>query len=116
LIKFAESQDQIPKDKRGEAPFSVDANLLHSSSEGKSGRPGEEAPETFQRTLDPEEAPDEAEYIEIGLKRAMPVALNGEALSPGDLDRSSTTMAATRHWPPRPRRKPLCRHEIARHL
>src|ERR671915_1857529 len=69
LIEFAEKhQIQVAKDKRGEAPFSVDANLLHSSSEGKVLEdPNEEPPSyVFQRTVSPEEAPDRAATIEIG--------------------------------------------------
>ncbi|MFN3262956.1 MAG: argininosuccinate synthase [Pikeienuella sp.] len=85
LIQWAEAhQVPVPKDKRGEAPFSVDANLLHTSSEGKVLEdPAEEAPDyVYQRTVDPEKAPDEPELIEIGYERGDPVSLNGEALSP----------------------------------
>ncbi|HEY0111682.1 MAG TPA: argininosuccinate synthase [Allosphingosinicella sp.] len=88
LIAFAE-QHQIPisKDKRGEAPFSVDANLLHSSSEGKVLEdPAVEAPEyVHQRTISPEEAPDKATVIEIGFDGGDPVSIDGEALSPATL-------------------------------
>ena len=88
LIAFAE-EHQIPiaKDKRGEAPFSVDANLLHTSSEGKVLEdPAEEAPDyVYQRTVRPEDAPDQAEYIEIGYDRGDPVSLNGTALSPAEM-------------------------------
>jgi argininosuccinate synthase len=88
LIAFAE-QHQIPiaKDKRGEAPFSVDANLLHSSSEGKVLEdPAAEAPEyVHQRTIAPEDAPDKATVIEIAFERGDPVAIDGEALSPANL-------------------------------
>jgi argininosuccinate synthase len=88
LINFAE-QHQIPvaKDKKGEAPFSVDANMLHSSSEGKVLEdPAEEAPEyVYQRTVSPEEAPDKATTIEIEFAKGDPVALNGEKLSPAAL-------------------------------
>ena len=66
LLEFAEKhQIPIAKDKRGEAPFSVDANLLHSSSEGKILEdPWEEADEmVYQRTISPEDAPDKATYI-----------------------------------------------------
>jgi argininosuccinate synthase len=88
LIHFAE-QHQIPisKDKRGEAPFSVDANLLHSSSEGKVLEdPAAEAPEyVHQRTISAEEAPDKATIIEIGFERGDPVSIDGEALSPATL-------------------------------
>jgi argininosuccinate synthase len=88
LIHFAE-QHQIPisKDKRGEAPFSVDANLLHSSSEGKVLEdPAAEPPEyVHQRTISPEEAPDKATEIEIAFERGDPVAIDAESLSPASL-------------------------------
>ncbi|MBL1434587.1 MAG: argininosuccinate synthase [Rhodobacteraceae bacterium] len=88
LLEFAE-QHQIPiaKDKRGEAPFSVDANLLHTSSEGKVLEdPAIEAPDyVYQRTVAPEDAPDVAEYIEITYAAGDPVALNGKALSPAEM-------------------------------
>ncbi len=88
LLKFAE-ENQIPiaKDKRGEAPFSVDANLLHTSSEGKVLEdPAVEAPEyVYQRTVDPEKAPDTPEYAEITFAKGDPVALNGKALSPAEM-------------------------------
>jgi argininosuccinate synthase len=88
LIVFAE-QHQIPvaKDKRGEAPFSVDANLLHSSSEGKVLEdPNVEPPGyVFQRTVAPEDAPDEATTIRIGFDRGDPVSIDGMALSPAEL-------------------------------
>ncbi|KNG93907.1 argininosuccinate synthase [Pseudaestuariivita atlantica] len=88
LIEFAE-QNQIPiaKDKRGEAPFSVDANLLHTSSEGKVLEdPAEEAPDyVYQRTVHPENAPDTPEYVEIGFEKGDAVSINGEKLSPAAL-------------------------------
>jgi argininosuccinate synthase len=88
LIDFAE-KNQIPiaKDKRGEAPFSVDANLLHTSSEGKVLEdPAQEAPDyVYQRTMDPEKAPDQPEYVEIGFEKGDAVSVNGEALSPAAL-------------------------------
>jgi argininosuccinate synthase len=88
LLAFAE-QHQIPiaKDKRGDAPFSIDANLLHSSSEGKVLEdPSVEAPEfVYQRTLAPEDAPDRAIEITIDFERGDPVAIDGEALSPAAL-------------------------------
>ena len=88
LIEFAE-QHQIPiaKDKRGEAPFSVDANLLHSSSEGKILEdPWVEADEiVYQRTISPEAAPDKATTIEIGFERGDAVSIDGKALSPAAL-------------------------------
>ncbi|MBM3558913.1 MAG: argininosuccinate synthase [Alphaproteobacteria bacterium] len=88
LIQFAE-QHQIPiaRDKRGEAPFSVDANLLHSSSEGKVLEDPWHAPDemVFQRTISPEQAPDRATTIEIEFARGDAVAIDGEALSPATL-------------------------------
>ena len=88
LLEFAE-QNQIPirKDKRGEAPFSVDANLLHSSSEGKILEdPAIEADEiVYQRTISPEQAPDRATVISIDFEHGDPVAIDGEKLSPAAL-------------------------------
>src|SRR5882757_7989374 len=88
LLEFAE-QNQIPiaKDKRGEAPFSVDANLLHSSSEGKVLEdPSQEADSiVYQRTISPEEAPDKASYVDIGFERGDAVSIDGEPLSPATL-------------------------------
>jgi argininosuccinate synthase len=88
LIDFAEkNQILVTKDKRGEAPFSVDANLLHSSSEGKVLEdPNQEPPPyVFQRTLSPEEAPDKATVIELGFERGDAVSLDGKRLSPATL-------------------------------
>jgi argininosuccinate synthase len=88
LIEWAEAhQVPIPRDKRGEAPFSTDANLLHTSSEGKVLEdPAEPAPGfVFQRTVDPEDAPDTPEVIEIGFERGDPVSVDGEPLSPAAL-------------------------------
>ncbi|MBY6154936.1 argininosuccinate synthase [Vannielia litorea] len=88
LIEFAEAhQIPIAKDKRGEAPFSVDANLLHTSSEGKVLEdPGQDAPDyVYQRTDDPMSAPDEPEYIEIGFEKGDAVNINGEAMSPATI-------------------------------
>ena len=88
LLEFAE-QNQIPvtRDKRGEAPFSVDANLLHSSSEGKVLEdPAEEAPEfVYQRTVRPEDAPDQATVIVLEFECGDPVAIDGTRLSPAAL-------------------------------
>jgi len=88
LIAFAETH-QIPvaKDKRGEAPFSVDANLLHSSSEGKVLEdPNEEPPPyVYMRTIAPEDAPDRATVITIGFAKGDAVSLDGRALSPAAL-------------------------------
>ena len=88
LIDFAEQhQIPIPKDKRGEAPFSCDANLLHTSSEGKALEdPWKEAPDyVYQRTVHPEEAPDTPAYIEIAFEKGDAVAINGKAMSPATL-------------------------------
>jgi argininosuccinate synthase len=88
LIEFAE-QHQIPiaKDKRGEAPFSVDANLLHSSSEGKVLEdPNTEVPDyVFSRTDDPEKAPDKPAVITIDFEKGDPVAIDGKKMSPATL-------------------------------
>ncbi len=88
LLEFAEAhQIPIAKDKRGEAPFSVDANLLHSSSEGKVLEdPAVEADAiVYQRTLSPEEAPDRATAVEIGFERGDAVSVDGERLAPATL-------------------------------
>jgi argininosuccinate synthase len=88
LLDFAEKhQIPIAKDKRGEAPFSVDANLLHSSSEGKVLEdPNVEAPEfVYQRTISPEAAPDKATEITIDFEKGDPVAIDGERLTPAAL-------------------------------
>jgi argininosuccinate synthase len=88
LLEFAEAhQIPIAKDKRGEAPFSVDANLLHSSSEGKVLEDPAEAPDVivYQRTLAPEDAPDRPTTIEIGFEQGDAVSLDGEPLSPATL-------------------------------
>ncbi len=88
LIDFAE-KNQIPvsKDKRGEAPFSVDANLLHSSSEGKvlEDPAVEPPPYVYMRTIAPEDAPDVATYVEIGFEKGDPVSIDGVHLSPAAL-------------------------------
>ncbi len=88
LIDFAEKhQILVPKDKRNEAPFSTDANLLHTSSEGKVLEdPWEETPEyVYSRTDDPENGPDQPEYITIDFERGDAVAVNGVGLTPASL-------------------------------
>src|SRR5690606_28780539 len=88
LIEFAEKhQIPIAKDKRGEAPFSVDANLLHISAEGKALEDPWYEPEEFvySRTVAPEAAPDRPTYVEIEFERGDPVAIDGERLSPASL-------------------------------
>jgi len=88
LIAWADAhQIEIAKDKRGEAPFSVDANLLHTSSEGKVLEdPAEPAPDyVYQRTVDPEAAPDKPETIEVGFEKGDAVSVNGKRLTPAAL-------------------------------
>ena len=88
LLEFAEKhQIPIAKDKRGEAPFSVDANLLHSSSEGKVLEDPAREPDSivFQRTLSPEDAPDKATIIEVGFEKGDAVSIDGAKLSPASL-------------------------------
>src|SRR5687768_7460675 len=88
LIDFAEKhQIPVPKDKRGESPFSTDANLLHTSSEGKVLEdPWEEVPDyVFSRTVSPEDAPDKPEIITVDFERGDAVAINGEGMSPATL-------------------------------
>jgi len=88
LIEYAD-QHQIPiaRDKRGEAPFSVDANLLHISAEGKVLEDPAVEPEeyVYSRTVAPEQAPDQPQYVEIDFARGDPVAVDGERLSPAAL-------------------------------
>ena len=88
LIAWAEQhQIPVPKDKRGDSPFSTDANLLHTSSEGKVLEdPWEEVPDyVYSRTVNPEDAPDVPEYITVDFARGDGTALNGEAMSPATL-------------------------------
>ncbi len=88
LLEFAEAhQIPIAKDKRGEAPFSVDANLLHTSSEGKVLEdPAEPAPDyVYQRTTHPEDAPDTPEHVEITFEKGDAVAIDGARMSPAAL-------------------------------
>ena len=120
LIEFAE-QHQIPiaKDKRGDAPFSVDANLLHASSEGKVLEdPAQEVPDyVYSRTDDPENAPDKPTVITVDFERGDAVAIDGKKLSPATLlTKLNELGTAQRHRPARPGREPLRRHEVARHV
>jgi argininosuccinate synthase len=88
LIDYAEKhQIPVPKDKRGEAPFSVDANLLHVSSEGKVLEdPAVQAADyIWSNTIAPEEAPDKPTFVEIGFEKGDPVAIDGETLSPASI-------------------------------
>jgi len=88
LIDWAEKhQIQVPKDKRGDSPFSTDANMLHTSSEGKVLEdPWVETPDyVYSRTVNPEDAPDTPEYITVEFALGDAVALNGQAMSPATL-------------------------------
>jgi len=88
LIEYAERhQIPIPRDKRGEAPFSVDANLLHISAEGRALEDPWHEPEEFvySRTVAPEAAPDQPDYVEVEFAKGDPCAVNGERLSPAAL-------------------------------
>ena len=120
LLAFArEHQIPIAKDKEGEAPFSVDANLLHSSSEGKVLEdPAKEAPPVvYQRTISPMEAPDKATEVRIGFEkgdRRQP--RRQEAVARRDPHRAQRARQDERHRPHRSRREPLRRHEVARRL
>ena len=120
LIHFAE-QHQIPiaRDKRGEAPFSVDANLLHASSEGKVLEdPSQEVPDyVYSRTLSPEAAPDRAVQIAIDFEAGDAVALDGTPLSPAKL-LTELNRLGHGHGIGRTRsgREQVCRDEIARHV
>jgi argininosuccinate synthase len=88
LLDFAEkNQIPVPKDKRGDAPFSVDANLLHTSSEGKVLEdPAQDAPDyVYQRTVSPEDAPDKPQTIEVEFERGDAIGVDGQRLSPAAL-------------------------------
>jgi argininosuccinate synthase len=88
LIEYAEKyQIPVPRDKRGEAPFSVDANLLHISAEGKVLEdPGQEPPEyVYSRTVNPMQAPDTPTVVEVAFERGDPVAVDGKKLGPAAL-------------------------------
>jgi argininosuccinate synthase len=88
LIEWAEQhQVPVPKDKRGEAPFSTDANLLHTSSEGKVlENPWDECPDyVYSRTVNPEDAPDKATYITMDFEHGDAVAVDGQPMSPATL-------------------------------
>ncbi len=88
LIDYAE-KNQIPvaKDKKGEAPYSVDANLLHTSSEGKVLEdPSQPAPEyVYQRTVSPEDAPNQSTIVEIEFSKGDPIAIDGIKMSPAQI-------------------------------
>jgi len=96
LIKYAKKNKiPIPKDKKGAAPFSVDDNLFHTSTEGKVlENPKNVAPEfIFQRTVSPEKAPNKASYVTIGFKNGDALTVNGKKLSPGNLLQKLNTLA-----------------------
>ena len=98
LIAYAEENGiEVPSDKRGEAPFSVDANLWHTSSEGKMLEdPAEEAfNEVCLRTCHPEDAPDQPEYVTIGFERGDAISLNGQAMSPATILTQLNDLGAT---------------------
>ena len=120
LIEYAESrQIPIPRGKRGEPPYSTDANLLHISYEGRALEdPWVEPDEDmYTRTVSPELAPDKPTYVEIGFERGDAVAVDGERLSPATLLRRLNDLGgAQRHRPARPGREPLRRHEVPRRL
>jgi len=85
LINYARKNNiSIPKDKKGAPPFSVDDNLLHTSTEGKVlENPKNSAPEfIFQRTISPEKAPNKPTYLSIGFKNGDPTSVNGKKLTP----------------------------------
>ena len=104
LIAYAGDSLIYSKDKRGEAPFSVDANLLHISAEGKVLEDPWVAPEeyVFSRSVSPEQAPDKPTEIEIMFESGDPVAIDGKALSPANLltELRKSTWRSKRHWPP----------------
>ena len=88
LIRYAKKNKiQIPKDKKGAPPFSIDDNLYHTSTEGKIlENPKNPAPEfIFQRTLSPEKAPNKSSFVSIGFRKGDPVTINGKKLAPGKL-------------------------------
>tara|TARA_B100000945_G_scaffold33914_1_gene23044 strand:- start:6306 stop:7487 length:1182 start_codon:yes stop_codon:yes gene_type:complete len=88
LIKYAKKNKiPIPKDKKGAPPFSVDDNIFHTSTEGKSlENPKNSAPEyIFQRTISPEKAPNRKTIVKIGFKNGDPVSINNKKLGPAKL-------------------------------
>ena len=96
LIKYAKKNKiQIPKDKKGLSPFSVDDNLYHTSTEGKIlENPKNAAPESiFQRTVSPEKAPNKATFVNIKFKNGDPTTINGKKLSPANLLQKLNTLA-----------------------
>ena len=120
LLAYAEAhQIPIARDAKGEAPYSVDANLLHVSTEGKALEdPWHEPDESiYARTVAPEAAPDEPVSVEIDFEAGDPVAVDGERRSPaGLLTRLNELGGGPRRRPAGPGGKPLRRHEVARRL
>ncbi len=120
LIAWAEQhQIPVPKDKRGESPFSTDANLLHTSSEGKVLEdPWEEVPDyVYSRTGNPEDAPDAPEYITDRLREGRRRRAQRRGDEPGHpARRAQRARPQARHRPARPGREPLRRHEEPRHV
>ena len=120
LLAFAR-KNQIPvaKDKEGKSPFSVDANLLHSSSEGKVLEdPASKAPEiVYQRTISPMAAPDKVTTIKIGFAKGDAISHRRQkALAGNAAESAERSRTRQRHRPHRSRREPFCRHEVARRL
>ena len=120
LLAYADKHG-IPVDfkkrKGGGAPYSMDANLLHISYEGGILEDPNFAPEDsmWRLTISPEKAPDKPEVVELTFARGDIVAINGRKLSPaGVLTELNRNGRQARHRPPRPRRKPLCGHEVPR--
>jgi len=98
LIKYAKKNKiPIPKDKKGEPPFSIDDNLFHTSTEGKVlENPKNQAPEfIFQRTVSPEKAPNKPTYVTVNFKKGDPMGLNGKKLSPSILLKRLNHLAGT---------------------
>ena len=121
LLAYAEKAG-IPiemKHKQGGAPYSMDANLLHISFEGRhlEDPKAEAEADMWRWTVAPEDAPDQPEYLDIEYEKGDPVALNGKRLSPAEmLTRIERDWRQAWHRPAGSGRKPLCRHEVARLL
>jgi len=97
LINYAKKNGiTIPKDKKGDAPFSIDDNLFHTSTEGKIlENPKNNAPEfIFQRTTSPEKAPNKSNFVTINFRNGDPFAINGKKLSPSNLLKKLNRLAS----------------------
>ncbi len=120
LLDFAEkNQIPVPKDKRGDAPFSVDANLLHTSSEGKVLEdPAQDAPDyVYQRTVSPEDAPDKPQIDRGGIRaRRRYRRRRAKAFARGAAHRAQRTGTHPRRRTARSGREPLRRNEVARRV